>query len=351
MMFVRSIFLTFMIVSSLNLSLGNNVHDQQCNDPSILFVVFNSVDEAAEIQCMNSTGELDTLLTDGGDYGSLSPDGSHIVYTITDSTGSSLFEYEMSLYVYEIPTRNSYQLRDGDGHIATNWVTSNDLIISTWDDTITTYAAFKPDHRFLYKAQSAELIELDWPVGNGARVVGYWTEEEAFVFADYLNGLSKITLDGSLTPISLPVNAYDTDFVMSPDSRSVAYRTKCDGEDVLANCLAIYELGTDNVEVFTAFAEGFESLGFFVFSPTGRFIAISLRQQSMIGIYDLEQKKIAFEFSESGVNGFAWGREEDSLFVAVVDDENENLSYIYIVHPLSKEIELAIDESVHWLGF
>ena len=352
MVSLRLIFLIFLVVSAFSSSLGQDDLDNVCDEPSILVVVFNPVDDIAEIQCFIPTGESETLLTEAG-IGSLSPDGSHIAYTTTNSSGASLFEYKMSLYVHEIETGHSRQLRDGDGHISANWITANDLIISTWDDRITASAAFRPSQRFLYNLQSDELIELDWPVGNGARVVGYWLEENSFLFANYSDGLSQITLDGTLTPVQLPLVASDSNFVMSSDGRSVAYQTKCENEDVLANCIAVYELGTDNVEIITAFAEDYESLSYFTFSPTGRFVAISLQQQSVIGIYDLEQKVITFELSEMDANGFVWERDQDRLFVAVVDedDEQDNLSYIYVVNPLSGEMELAMPEPIWWLGF
>ncbi|MCB9453694.1 MAG: hypothetical protein H6672_19870 [Anaerolineaceae bacterium] len=346
---MKPIRLLFLFVLCL---LGNNTtfpHDS-CNVPSVVFWEYDSLNNMTTIRCLDSIGDLKTLVPNGGS-GFLSPEGDYIAYTTTNNYGTQFFEYDMSLYVYDIKTDNLRQLRDSEGHIAANWVTSNDLIISTWDDTITTYAAFKPDHRFLYNVQSAELLELEWPIGNGARVVGYWAEAESFLFADYSNGLSTITLDGVLTPISIPVNAFDSDFVMSQDSRLVAYRIWCNNESILTNCLAIYELGKDDVEVITAFAEDYQGFYHFEFSYTGRYITVLLHPNAILGIYDLQQQKIALMFSDMNISGYRWSQNQDRLFIAVLNENDETNSYIYAVDPLSGEKELVIDAPVDFLGF
>jgi WD40 repeat protein len=223
----------------------------------------------------------------------------------------------MSLLIYAIDTDESTTVLENYGHIAAIWTLTNELIISTWDDRITVYAVFKPDHQFLYNPQSEQIIELDWPTGNGTRIVGYWSEGNSFLLANYSDGLVQISRDGTSAPIPLPVRPYSSHFIMSPDGRFVAYAMQCGDEYTSWTCFAVYELGSNNVETITAFAETYEVSGYFEFSPTGRYIAVLLDRYH-VGIYDLEQNEIAFELSEADANDLC-GRDEDLLFIAVAD--------------------------------
>lgn len=326
--------------------------DSVCDTPSALFAEYNPTDDTIAIQCLNLAGEMETLLQDAG-VGSLSPNGNYIAYTTTNSLGTSPFEYDMSLFLYEIDTGNTHRLQDSQGHINTIWTLANELIISTWDDRITTYAAYEPDHRFLYDPKSSVFVELNWPVGNGAKVVGYWSDENSFLFANYSDGLVLISEDGTYSPIPLPVQAFNSNFVMSPDGLSVAYEIQCEDDLISWACIAVYELGTGNVDTISAFAEAYEVLDYFMFSETGKYIAVSLDHNQAIGIYDLEQQEITFTLDEIDTSGFVWTRDQECLLIAVTDQDivQNRLSYIYSVNPQLNELNLIIPESIRWLGF
>lgn len=323
-----------------------------CESPSILLAEYDPLDRSSIIQCLSPTGNIATVFRFGGS-GSLSPDRKYIAYTTTNDLGPSLFDYDVSLYIYRVDTGDIEQLRDHEGHISANWMSENDLLISTWDERITTYAAFKPNHRFLYNPAAEEMLELDWPVGNGARVVGFWSEQDSFLFANYSDGLIQISEGGATIPIPLPFDIHDTEFVLSPDNRFVAYRTNCDGEDVFGRCLTVFELGTDHSESITAFSEADQWVRFFRMSPTGRYIAVLLHPDNALGIYDLEQNEIVFELSTMEANGIAWARDEDRLFVSIADedDQEDRLSFIYGLSPATGEMERLTSASRWWIGF
>jgi hypothetical protein len=349
---MRLLFAAILCGTVFGTTFGQDNAGTACDSPFALFAEYNPENETTTIQCLDLAGQVDTLLTNAG-AGFLSPNGEYIVYTITNSRGPSLFDYDLSLYVYDITTNTLNQLRDRDGHITANWITPYQLIVSVWENRITTYAAFRPDYRYLYDVQSDEIVELEWPIGDGSRVVGYWSAEDSFLFANYSSGLSQITIDGMLTPIPLPVAVYDSDFVLSANSDFVAYRTKCRDDNVVANCLTIAELGTGVAETITAFSETYQTLGNFVFSPTGRFIAVSLQRSNALGIYDLERKEVAFEVSGTKINGFGWAHNEDRLLVAIADSTSDdaNMSFIYGVDPGSGDMELVYQQSVWLVGF
>lgn len=328
--------------------------DQQtaCDNTSIIFAEFSPLDETIAIRCLSESGRVTTLLQDAG-LGTRSPDSHYIAYTITNNLGPSMFDYDMTLYIYEISTGLTTILRDGDGHISANWVAPDQLVISVWNERITTYAAFRPDHRFLYDAQTTEMTELDLPIGGGSRVIGYWSEENSLLFANYSDGLLRVADDGLLIPIPLPIRAYDSDFAVSDDGNRVAYRTTCEAEDIWGNCLAILELGTDEVSTISTFAENGDFVTRFSFSPTGRYIAVALNQFSMLAVYDLALEEIIFRYEIDYRDAYEWANATDDLYLALIDenDPSQKFSDLYRVNLDSGELEQMIPEPIRFQGF
>ncbi len=368
---MRLLFLLILCVFTSSSSFGQeNTPDRLCDSPSILFDEYDPVDDTDMLRCLDSTGEIETLLSLDANAGlySPSPDGSYIPYTIINSYGPSMYDYDVSLYLYDRKTGISHQLRDQEGHIMARWITPHQLFIQTWDDVIRHGSdSFDVNHRFLYNPQSDEMIELPWPAESKGMVVGYWSTADSFLFAPTAGGLSKITLDGTLIPVALPFHASLYDFDMSSDERLIAYSANCPASKGLHQCLVVYEIGIDNAQLntnharmITALPKNYDWPNRIRLSVSGRFIAAAfqLGDQSVIGIYDLEQDQMTCESPvEMKTRGFSWAQDRDILYVAVVkpgekdEIERDTLKYIYAVDPLTDTMELALPESIRLLSF
>ena len=276
-----------------------------------------------------------------------SPDGNYITYSVSE--GRYLDE-RISSFLYALRTGETQTIRSGDGHAAMRWISTNELMLTTWDQfPRPTSRVFRPDHYWLHDPVSAKTIELSAP-NRDHNWIGYAEAKDTFFFMSLVGELVEMQRNGtgSISTLAVPYEApFPAD--ISPDGQLLVYAGLCPNDRFYENCLAIVDLrhsSADLVDVLNqANLTGIRRLAF---SPSNRYIALSVEFSNAddagtgFGIYDLLESRLVYEDWNAHINSFRWYAETDQLVIHLEQQSpDEDISPysgdLYLFDPLADE--------------
>lgn len=337
--------LVIMIFMPHNSTFGQGNLLDQCDAPRIVFGEYDAANDVFSMSCLRA-GKSFSLLHIG--YGKLSPSRNYLVY---------LDHYEisktMSLYLYDMNSNTIIPLRQGDGHIAIQWIPTDKLLISIWREPIDHISDLEelPYYRALFNPETSSFSKLIWPAG--IRGVQYIPQQDRFVLWNLPNGVFSIGQNGLLQPIELPYldGSAPVDLDVSEDGSTIVYPTSCPTLRSFS-CFVVYDVQTDHFETIKTFDRmGYSAINSLQISSTARFVAFDL--DNHLAVYDLDENCVSFDDPEHVINGYQWAEDEEFLFIA---QETEGFSspmesYLYTLNVFTNEITLLTNGPVWWTEF
>lgn len=337
------------VIALLMFGLSSTVCAQEgllnrCDTPPIVFSEYDETNNKFPLRCL-SNGQVITLLSHAG-TGELSPSEDFIAYISLDGETDT-----MSLHLYDVNSNVNTVLRQGDGHIAVNWVSTNKLIISTWSEPITHISEIsRPNYRALYDPETASFTQLFWP--EGVTEFHYLPDQGRFVLRNLSYGVFSIGSNGMFQPIELPYIPDGTAplaFDVSENGSTAIYGLQCSDPNYFS-CFAVYDMQTGGFELNDVFQQKeYWAINRLSLSSTTRFVAFDL-DQHQLGVYDLNEQQIVFLETEQVVNGYRWIGDKDVLIIAT-SAEISGMSYLYELNATTGELQLVFDSPVRWIDF
>jgi WD40 repeat protein len=260
---------------------------QGCSQPLILFTELRSRDKSW-LNCVTAKGTKD-LRFEGRGF-TLSPSEEWIAYTRWHGPyrrfGKEYFGY-VSLYIYNLKTKQENRLLTDMGHIIHFWHGSSDaLMISFWLNRLGAYEDEYPAH-FLYEPGPDRFTEMKWPSG---RIIGYFSSENRYLLRDWDNLFTVSPEDPFYSePFhGLPNGIWTYGIIISPDAKKIAY-AGADGRSKILD-----HAGGTIVELADSSFTSQTRLQVTSFSHSGKYVTV-LIDSEILAVYSLEDKQIIYQ--------------------------------------------------------